>query len=236
MKPKVVLENNNFLFINKPTGWVVNEAKTTGNNPVIQTWIREKFDFPLAKDREYRNGIVHRLDKGTSGVLIVAKTRKAFEFAQKQFKKRKVEKTYLLLAHGKIELKVGTIEAPVGRLPWNRERFGVIPGGRDSLTKYKVVEYLLDDDKKHYTLVEAYPKTGRTHQIRIHLKHIGHPIVSDTFYAGRKTNRTDRLWCPRLFLHALRIKIADIEGGELEVEAPLSKDLSYALKKLKKPN
>src|SRR5690606_3891808 len=109
---------------------------------------------------------------------------------QRQFKERKVSKTYMALAHGKVGPKEGTINAPVGRTPWRRDRFGVIAGGREAKTKYTVREYYKKDDE-NYTLVELNPVTGRTHQIRIHLKYLGFPIVGDTFYAGRKTARKD---------------------------------------------
>ena len=173
---------------------------------------------------------MHRLDKETSGILIVAKTKKAFENLQQQFKDRKISKTYTALVHGQVEPKEGTIEAPVGRLPWRRDRFGVLPGGREATTGYKVREYYKD-----YTLLELKPKTGRTHQIRIHLKHLGHPVVADTFYAGRKTARADRLWCPRLFLHASGISFTHPETGkEISFKSKLPADLLQVLTNLKK--
>lgn len=125
------------------------------------------------------------------------------------------------------------IEAEVGRLPWNRRRFGVLQGGRPSKSRYKVQEEYLKD-KEIFSLVEFYPETGRTHQIRIHAKHIGHPIVGDEFYAGRKTSRNDRKWCPRTFLHAKGIKFKNIDGNEVEYTANLPKDLQEALQKLDK--
>jgi 23S rRNA pseudouridine1911/1915/1917 synthase len=169
------------------------------------------------------------LDKETSGLLIVAKTISAFENLQSQFKERKVTKTYIALVHGVVEPKEGEIIASVGRLPWRRERFGVLPGGREAITKYKVISYhsLITDHGSQFTLVELYPKTGRTHQIRIHLKFIGHPIVGDYFYAGRKTARDDREWCPRLFLHASKITFFHpVTGKEVKFESELPKDLN----------
>lgn len=235
MTPEIVHEDDDLLIINKPAGWIVNEAKTTAGNPVIQTWIKENFDFDTASNFDYRNGIVHRLDKETSGILIIAKTKSAFEKLQKSFKDRKVKKTYTALAHGKIEPKSGNVDSPVGRLPWNRERFGVLPGGRDATTEYEVDGYYKDNGGEEYSLVTLFPKTGRTHQIRIHLKHIGHPIVSDSFYAGRKRNRVDRKWCPRLFLHASQIRFTHpVSGNDLTVRAPLSEDLASALGTLTK--
>lgn len=187
-----------------------------------------------------RAGIVHRLDKETSGCLIIAKNLETFTELQRQFKAREVEKTYLALVHGKVEPASGTISAPIGRLPWNRERFGVLPGGREAETLYKVISTFKVENvgTKHitpayYSLVEFYPRTGRTHQIRVHAKHLHHPLVSDNFYAGRKTSRRDREWCLRLFLHASKISFIHPETKKrIMVEAPLPEDLKSALKAL----
>lgn len=231
MEPQVIFEDKNIIAINKPAGWIVNEAQTTVGQKVLQNWLADK-DYPLAKSKEFRSGIVHRLDKETSGILLVAKNKETFENLQKQFKERKIKKTYLALVHGKVVLDSGEINAPVGRLPWRRDRFGVLPGGREAITKYKaLVFYMLHST--YYTLLELYPQTGRTHQIRIHLKYIGHPIVADEFYAGRKTARNDRLWCPRLFLQAKSIEYQDLKKLEYhKVEIDLSLDLQDALDKL----
>ena len=229
VNPTIIFEDESILVLNKPSGWITNDASTTTTQPVLQTWLRENLKYPLIGDRERRDGIVHRLDKETSGLLIIAKTISAFENLQSQFKERKVTKTYIALTHGEIELKEGEIVASVGRLPWRRERFGVLPGGREAITKYKVISYhsLITDHGSLFTLVELYPKTGRTHQIRIHLKFIGHPIVGDYFYAGRKTAREDRLWCPRLFLHAKEITFFHPQTGkEVKFESELPKDLN----------
>lgn len=229
MQPKVVFEDKDLLVIDKPPGWIVNEAETTKCQPVVQPWIAANFKFQISNDKLFRNGIVHRLDKETSGILLVAKTKKAFENLQSQFKKRQVEKVYTALVHGKVEPEEETVKVPVGRLPWNRERFGVIPGGRSAETFYKVSAYYILDTT-HYTLLTLYPKTGRTHQIRIHLKYLKHPIVSDEFYTGRKTARNDREWCPRLFLHASEIKFNHPKSGKsVSFKTDLPSDLKSAL-------
>lgn len=113
------------------------------------------------------------------------------------------------MAHGLLEPSEGEINVPIGRLPWNRTHFGVIAGGRESVTNYKVLEIkYLDLGRKgeQLSLVEIYPKTGRTHQIRVHLKHLNHPIFSDPLYAGRKTMNQDRKLLSRMFLHAAKIQ------------------------------
>lgn len=228
MEPKIIYEDDSLFVIDKPAGWIVNEASTTKNQPVLQTWLR-KFNYPLANDADSRYGIVHRLDKETSGVMLVAKTREAFDKLQAEFKAREVQKTYIALVHGKLTPETGDISVPVGRLPWRRDRFGVVAGGRNSQTLYKVKEFFPGNNAGH-TLVEFYPKTGRTHQIRIHCKYIGHAIVADEFYAGRKTARNDRKWCPRLFLHAASIKFIHPDtGSEVEFKSELPTDLKNCL-------
>ena len=233
IKPDIVFEDEYLLILDKPSGWIVNSAVTTKEQPVIQNWLRDNFDYKISKDDNLRSGIVHRIDKETSGLLIVAKTESAFRELQRQFKQREVEKTYITLVHGKVDLEEGVIEVPVGRLPWRRDRFGIVAGGRDSKTDYKLID-LYKKGNDYYSLLECFPKTGRTHQIRIHMKHINHAIVSDYFYAGRKTSRNDREWCPRLFLHAKNISFTHpVHNKKITFELPLSNDLNKALKKLK---
>jgi 23S rRNA pseudouridine1911/1915/1917 synthase len=232
MEPKILYEDKSLFVLDKPAGWVVNNAQTTAKNKTVQDWLRENFDYEISKNEKYRSGIVHRLDKDTSGVILVAKTKSVFENLQMQFKNRGVEKVYVVLVHGSIRQKSGEINMPVGRLPWNRERFGVLPGGREAVTRYKFLsEYELDGKK--FTFLEAFPKTGRTHQIRIHFKYLGYPVVADSFYAGGKTARGDRVWCPRLFLHAKEIKFRHPESNqEVTFSSELPQDLKSALSTL----
>lgn len=234
MEPKIIYQDESFFAVDKPSGWITNEADTTTSQPVLQTWMRTNFKYPISDNQLLRSGIVHRLDKETSGIIIVAKTKEAFEKLQAEFKNRQVEKTYIALVHGKLTPEEGEIKAPVGRLPWRRDRFGVLPGGREATTLYKVIKFYPGENGGH-TLVEFKPKTGRTHQIRIHAKHIGHAIVGDEFYAGRKTARNDRKWCPRLFLHAASIKFIHPETGKkVEFVSPLSQDLEITLQQIQR--
>lgn len=229
--PKVLFEDASVIVIDKPSGWIVNKASTTTTQPVIQDWL-EKLEFNLSGNDEYRSGIVHRIDKETSGILIIAKDVSSLEIIQKQFKDRLVKKEYTALTHGVFNMKEGSVEAPLGRLPWRRDRFGVLPSGRDAKTFYTVIgEYSNGSEK--YSLVSAFPKTGRTHQIRIHLKHINHSIVSDHFYAGRKTARGDRKWCHRLFLHASKISFKHPKSAKnVSFESDLPSDLKMVLSTL----
>jgi len=198
MEPKIIYEDGSLFVVDKPAGWITNEADTTTDQPVVQKWLRESFDYPLKGSEEYRDGVVHRLDKET---------------------------TYIALIHGKVDPEEGEVSVPMGRLPWRRDRFGVLPGGRQSQSAYKVIKFF-PEERGGYSLVEFYPKTGRTHQIRIHAKHMGHAIVADEFYAGRKTARNDRKFCPRLFLHASGIKFIHPKSlKEMEFVSPLPEDL-----------
>lgn len=240
MTIQIIYEDSDLLIIDKPAGIVVNKSDTTINQTTVQEWTEDKLRFEVSdvenseSDFYKRGGIVHRLDKETSGVLIIAKNVESFEKIQKQFKDRIVKKTYIALAHGKILPEVGEIDVPVGRLPWNRKQFGIFPGGRESKTLYKVVKYYQDTETNEIlSFVELYPQSGRTHQIRVHLKYIGHPIFSDFLYAGRKTSKKDRRRIERVFLHAFRISfLHPSKNEEVAFESPLPKSLSDFLKTL----
>jgi len=232
VEPKIIFEDESMFVIDKPSGLITNDVSTTNGQPTLQTWIRTNHKSQITNHLEFRDGIVHRLDKETSGLLLVAKTKTAFEELQRQFKERLVSKTYIALVHGKTSHLRGVISEPVGRLPWRRDRFGVLPDGREAITEYKTIA-VYSMLNMVYSLLELKPKTGRTHQIRIHLKHIGHPIVADEFYAGRKTARTDRKWCPRLFLHAGSITfLHPITKKEVSFDSPLTPDLTAILKSI----
>lgn len=249
MEPKVIFEDSDLLVLDKPAGMIVNRSDTTKGEMTLQDWVEKYLKITNSKsqisnklqiqnlnyeeqakvDFVNRAGIVHRLDKETSGILLVAKTLEAFINLQAQFKERKVRKTYVALSHGRIKPQTGEINVNVGRLPWNRKRFGVIAGGRESVTLYKVlsIKYLVSEKSKEpLSLVELTPKTGRTHQIRVHLQYLKHPIFGDPLYAGRKTSRQDRKLLPRVFLHAAKISFFHPKKNELlTFESPLSDDL-----------
>lgn len=258
MEPKIIFEDGEILVLEKPAGMVVNRAESV-KRETVQEWVEKRLPatgpaarhlvgarsankrlraskvsgsrHPSPVDFLSRSGIVHRLDKETSGLLLVAKTPEAFTDLQKQFAQREVEKKYLALVHGEVKPAEGIIRAPVGRLPWHRERFGVLPGGREAVTKYKVIKHY-PLTPKPYTLLELSPLTGRTHQIRVHLKYLGHPVVSDSTYAGRKVSRIDKTWCPRMFLHATYLKFKHPKTGKWrEFTSPLPPDLENLCRK-----
>ncbi|OGH38798.1 MAG: hypothetical protein A2905_02450 [Candidatus Levybacteria bacterium RIFCSPLOWO2_01_FULL_36_10] len=236
-QPEVIYEDEYIAVIGKPAGLIVNRADTAKDVETLQDWVDNKLKIKNSKlkitdetkDFLERSGIVHRLDKETSGLLIIARDYISFLDLQKQFKQGRVEKTYVALVHGKITLPEGEINVPIGRLPWDRRKFGVIPAGRESQTFYKVLEYKkikYDKKEEDLTLVELYPKTGRTHQIRVHLRYLGFPVVGDELYAGRKNFKNDRKLLNRHFLHAEKIKFYHPQSEEiLEFESPLPQEL-----------
>ncbi len=246
---KVLYQDNYLLIIDKPPGLVVDPADSV-KEVTLADILQKDFNIKL-----FRGGIVHRLDKDTSGVILVAKTLGTLESLQTEFKERVVKKEYLALVHGEI-LESGVIEGNIGRNPGNREKFIVLESGKEAVTEYEPLERLqitgdrLQEifadfnkiqtrklERQHYsefTLVRCKPKTGRTHQIRVHLKYINHPIVADEKYAGRKMFRLDKRWCPRIFLHAAKIGFRHPVTAEwIEMESPLPEDLKEALERVK---
>lgn len=225
MNIKVIYEDDDILVVDKPSGLTVNISETTKGD-TLQDWLEKQNKQSLRFEdlRVERSGIVHRIDKETSGILLIAKNTQAFEDLQKQFKEREVKKTYVALVHGKI-LGDGEVRVPVGRLPWSRKRFGVLAGGREAITKFKVQASKFVNNEQ-MTLLELYPETGRTHQIRVHMKYLNHPLFADELYAGRKTARNDRKILPRLFLHASKISFTHpTTGKRVSFESKLPDEL-----------
>jgi 23S rRNA pseudouridine1911/1915/1917 synthase len=187
----------------------------------------------LAASRDDRPGIVHRLDRDTSGLILVARTDKVRRALQRQFKERQVHKAYAALLDGHLQPSWGRIEAPVGRDPNHRQRMAVLPGGREAITEYHALERFSQTTGPaagEYTLVEAEPRTGRTHQIRVHFASIGHPIVGDAVYGRHRT----RLPVLRQFLHAQRLAFKHPGSGHrMALEAELPSDLASVLEMLR---
>jgi 23S rRNA pseudouridine1911/1915/1917 synthase len=252
---KILFEDEAVLVIAKPPGLVVNRAESV-TEETLQDWMEKQTWFGSSgtpadwQDEEQmqiyteRSGIVHRLDKDTSGVLLLAKHPRALHELLRQFRERETEKTYLSLVHGKFSSPSGTILLPLARSSNDRERFTVDPEGRVSETSYVVLEYFPQAPKflgqkkaksyQGFSLMELQPKTGRTHQIRVHMSYIKHPLVGDLKYVGRKRSRVDLEWCPRQFLHAKQLKFTHPTSGErIVIEAPLPQDLEEVLEKLR---
>ena len=234
----ILFQDDDLVIVNKPAGVIVNRANTV-REETIQDWIDKNLKLQNSnlkeeeKDFRLRSGLVHRIDKETSGCLIIAKNPQSFFKLQTAFKERLIKKEYVALVHGKLTPNVGEVNAPVGRLPWNRQHFGVVPGGKEAHTHYSVERYYSDNLGNNYTLARLAPTTGRTHQIRVHMKYLGFPLVGDYLYAGRKQQDKDRTWCPRVFLHAAKITFPLLQSSEMKtISAPLPLDLNNVLNSL----
>lgn len=202
----ILFENNDVVVINKPAGVISHARGRFWNEPSVASFVRQ-----LTGQAGERAGIVHRLDRATSGVMICAKTAAAMSYLQKQFADRTTEKTYAAVVNGHINPQSAIIDMPIERNPKAPATFRVGPNGKPSQTKYSVLS-----SSDAYDLLELIPKTGRTHQLRVHLKQAGHPIVGDALYGGEPKDR--------LYLHAQKLVIC-IPGDEQRVfEAPLPEE------------
>ena len=224
------------MVVEKPPNVIVAPEKPTSQDTLINILIKEFADLKKIGSSP-RYGIVHRLDKETSGILLVAKNNQALFFLQNQFKKRKVVKRYTALVVGEVKKQKGTIKTLMGRSPKDRLKqkvyFPLEPdskGKRPAITEFKVVKKLCDRKKNKYTLLKVLPKTGRKHQIRAHLKFINHPICGDKFYRFKEQPLPEGLG--RHFLHAAFLKILLPNGKEKEFKTGLPRDLTLALNKL----
>lgn len=220
---KVLYEDEDLLVIDKPAGLTVHPAPGHPSHTLVNA-ILAHLQEPLEIEDEQRPGIVHRLDRDTSGLMIVAKNHAAQMNLSAQFKARTVSKVYLTLVKGRVTPEEGIIEAPIGRDRSHRERMAVVAErhGREARTQYRVVKHL-----DGYTLLEVKPETGRTHQIRVHLAAIGYPVVGDAVY-GMKSE-----FLSRQFLHAHRLGFHLPSTGEyVEFKSDLPEDLQKALERI----
>ena len=229
-EPEILYEDKNLLIINKPAGIIVHPTVNNINNPSIAGWLLEKYPFVsnVGEDK-LRPGIVHRLDKETSGVLILAKNNRVFDYFKNLFKRRKIKKKYIALVRGEIKKQQGIIDFPLIRSkksPIKRKIVVKKNKGKIALTRYKVLKLY-----QGYTLLEIFLETGRTHQIRVHLASIGFPVVGDKMYG--KLKKTGKLHLSRHFLHAQEISFVSFDGELLKIESSLPKDLKQILKQLK---
>ncbi len=236
-KIKIIYEDKNLLAIDKPAGLVVHpDGKTI--EPTLVDWILKNYPEiedvgePLVLSTGEiikRPGIVHRLDRETSGILIVAKNQKTFLFLKEQFQERIIKKSYRAFVYGEMKEEKGIIDRPIGRSSkdfrmWSAQR-GARGQMREAVTEYNVLER-----GNGFSFVEANPKTGRTHQIRVHFKAINHPIVSDSLYAPK---REKGLGFERLALHSYSIEFSLPNGKQIKLEAELPSDFKAALKQIR---
>lgn len=273
----IIFEDADLVVLNKPAGVVVNDAASAPGT-TVQTWFHhylldknepwpENWREQLPHDftDQYgtpeeifleRQGIVHRLDKDTSGALILAKHPGSLLSLMRQFKDRKTHKEYLCLVHGAVKNQTDVIKLPIGRSPQQRQKFQVDMSGRPAETRYErkatgklpTADFvaLLEEHEmtrgrttaqleKEYdtygtvSLIQCEPKTGRTHQIRVHMSFLQHPLVGDTHYLGKR-GKLDALWCPRQFLHAVLLEVRHPRTHErVSWQAPLAEDLQKVL-------
>ncbi len=229
---EIIYEDDNLMAVNKPAGLIVHPD---GKNEEysLTDWIMEKYPElkNVGEPSEYngkiilRPGIVHRIDRNTSGVLLIAKTQESFLYLKKQFKDRNIKKTYKAIVYGNVKKDRGVIDRPIGRSSrdfkmWSAESTarGKL---RDAVTEYKTLKR-----NKEFSYLDIYPKTGRTHQIRVHLKYIKHPIVCDKLYAFKKDCI---LGFSRMALHAQSIEFSLLDGSKIMIEAPLPEDFNVAV-------
>ncbi len=250
-KIKVVFENDDFLVINKSSGLVVHPSSTTPKGTIVN-WLLYKYpEIKSVGDDPIRPGIVHRLDKETSGLMVIARNQKTFEWLKEQFKERNIGKKYLTLVIGDIKKESGEISYPIGRSkndPTKQVVYkskSVPSNAREAHTLWRVIKQYPD-----FTYLEVVPKTGRMHQIRVHLKSMGHPVAGDSKYATKTSSKSPR-HIGRMFLHASFLsftmppsstkesnvrgppRIDRVETGErFSFNLPLPKELKDALKNL----
>lgn len=236
---EIIYEDENFVAVNKPAGLLVHSIKVRDKGSEIKKgeltlvdWIIEKYPDikKVGDDPEMRPGIVHRLDKNTSGVIIIAKNQEYFDYLKKFFQTHEMKKIYFALVYGRVKENKGVIEKPISlkadsikRTVWDGKMT------KEAITEYKVLKRFLKDNSE-FTLLQAEPKTGRTHQIRIHFSSIGHPIVGDSLY-GPKENL---FGLHRQFLHAHSLEFSKSNGQRIKIEADLPEELSAIIDTLKK--
>jgi len=219
----IVHEDADVIVIDKPAGMVVHPAPGHPRGTLANALLSHVPGISVGGSQ--RPGIVHRLDKDTSGLIVAAKTDRGRTSLVSQWENRSVEKTYLALVAGSVADEEATIDAPIGRDPKNRQRMAVLRSGRPAVTRFQVVERF-----PNATLLELSIETGRTHQIRVHLAFIGHPIIGDQLY-GRPRGMEPEL--DRQFLHASALAFQLPSGTRLRLEAPLPDDLEGVLEQLR---
>lgn len=225
----IVYEDSDIIVIDKPAGLLTHKAESSpGEKTLVDFLIKH---YPLIKnvgENLSRPGIVHRLDRETSGLIVAAKNNETFHYLKKLFQDRKIEKRYYALVYGILKEKTGTIDLPLAKL--EGKQTAKLKGkkkleGKTAITQYKVIK-----EFEKYSLLNVVIKTGRTHQIRVHLKAIGHPVVCDKIYAPKKAICPESIG--RLFLHAYYISFITPAGNPLTLESDLPEELARGLENI----
>lgn len=210
---EILYEDDDCVVINKPLGLLAHSKGTFNPEPTVETWLKPRTSG--FEEGSNRSGIVHRLDRATSGVMICAKNPEALSWLQKQFSTRKVKKTYIALIEGNLVNREALIDLPIERNPKQPQRFRVGHSGKSAQTHYEVVKEF-EQANKHYSLIELKPVTGRTHQLRVHLDYLKKPIVGDEFYGGAKASR--------LYLHAKELEITLLNKQRMVFNVDIPKE------------
>ena len=223
----IIYEDKNFVAVNKPAGLLVHQVRNKKSEPTLVDWLIKNYPEikKVGDNLEDRPGIVHRLDKETSGVLLVPKNQEYFEYLKRLFQNGGIKKTYLALVWGRVSPGKGIINKPIGLKSGTIKRTVFTKNAKmvkQAITEYKVKEYL-----PLHTLLEVSPKTGRTHQIRVHLTSLGHPVVGDKLYGKKKAELN------RLFLHAYSLEFAPESGKRIKLTADMPSDLTQYLSSAK---
>lgn len=235
----ILFENNDLLIINKPAG-----LRTHGDGksevPTVVDWVIEKYPDlagigePATYDGKVidRPGIVHRLDEETSGVLVIAKSQDAYLYLKEQFKNRLIQKEYHAFVWGHFKELEGIVDIPIGRNKndfrrWHAGR-GIRGEAKEAQTKWQVNKRFEDEKGEQFSFMHLFPKTGRTHQLRVHMKYLQRPIVSDGLYGPTKPQA---LGFARVALHAYKLSLSGLDGTKIEVEAPYPADFEEAIAK-----
>lgn len=208
----ILYEDDDVIVIDKPVDVLTHSKGAFNPEATVASFIKDKINFPATNEPNDRGGIVHRLDRATSGVIITARHPGALKWLQKQFSSRKAKKTYLAVIEGTLQPKEAIIDMPIARNPKHPKTFYVSPGGKPALTHYRVKETYQNE----HSLIELKPETGRTHQLRVHLAYLGHPIIGDTLYKGAD--------CRRMLLHAHKLEIVLPNKQKHEFVAEVPKD------------
>ena len=231
MEPKIIYEDENFVAVYKPVGMLTHSYKVSGQLPVVSSekiltdWLVKKYPEMknVGDEPEIRPGIVHRLDRETSGILLAAKNQNCFEYLKSLFKTRQIKKTYFALVSGAFNEKGGVIDKEI------RRKLGTVKrtvfsgkGAKQAITRYAVKKTLRTPDGDTFSLLEVVPETGRTHQIRVHLASVGHPVVGDRIYGSKN----QPVWAKRLMLHAYSLEFSTAEGRRLKLEVELPDDFA----------
>jgi len=242
VEPRIIYEDKNFLVLDKPAGLLVHQVRISNierqrpEEPTLVDWLLEKYPEleGVGDSPELRPGIVHRLDRATSGVMLIAKNNQYFYYLKSLFKERKIKKYYLALVLGLMKNKKGIIDQPIGIKTGTIKRTSFSDKmKKEAVTRYELIERL-ESSIGEFSLLKIFPETGRTHQIRVHLAGIGHPVVGDPIYGGARNKKLlGILGKIRLMLHAISLDFSLSPGKRIKIESPTPPNFVTVISKIK---